>query len=69
MQPIPPRTADELGARHGIKNARRRLLRRAGGPADGPVHIAPAALTAFGEAAIAVVSAGVPLEDTEMSDK
>jgi tRNA (cytosine34-C5)-methyltransferase len=59
MKPIQAAVADELGAAHGIKNFRRRLLRRSSTP-DAPVHLAPAALAAFTPGTICVAHAGLP---------
>jgi hypothetical protein len=63
MKPIQAAVADELGAAHGIKNFRRRLLRRSSTP-DAPVHLAPAALAAFTPGTIRVAHAGLPFPVT-----
>lgn len=60
MAPLPAREADEIGGRLGLKRgaARRRLLRRP----NGPVHLAPAALSAFAPGTVSVAWAGLPAD-------
>ena len=58
MAPLPAREADEIGGRLGLKRgaARRRLLRRP----NGPVHLAPAALSAFAPGTVRRVGPACP---------
>ena len=64
MVPLAPADAEALGERHGVKAAKKRLLRRrdaVGRLDERALRVAPLALAAFPPEAVCVVDAGVGL--------